>query len=241
MSQSRRTLSWLALTLIVTGILLGILLAQDFHRNTTLLSSIDLLTATAQELSQLLSDISISSLQLVEEYHKRAQLDDTQGLSLRAILSLTPKPITLATARARDNERRKGVFRGPLHGIPVFIKGNMATGPDLNMTTSFGAYAFENATAGQDAFLVAKAQEVGMIIIGKANLGELNGFKDQAISPGWSVLGGETIPPYDAQVRMLTCSLKDLANDLKASVWFLGRLCSRSRGHSWFRAFGAWK
>lgn len=196
-------LSWLALTLIATSILLGILLAQDFDRNNTLPSSIDLLTATAQELSQLLSESSISSLQLVEEYHKRVQLDNTQDLSLRAILSLTPKHISLATARARDSERRDGVIRGPLHGLPIFIKGNTATGPDLNMTTSFGSYAFENATAVQDAFSVTKAQEAGMIIMGKANLGELNGFKDQTISPGWSMLGGETISPYDGKVRML--------------------------------------
>ena len=84
--------------------------------------------------------------------------------------------------------------------MPVFIKGNMATGPDLNMATSSGAYAFGNPTADHDAFLVAKAREAGLIIIGKTNLGELNGFKDQTISPAWSALGGETASPYDGEV-----------------------------------------
>lgn len=150
--------SWLALTVIGTGIILGIWLAQDNHSSTTLPSSIGLSTATAQDLSQPLSNRSISSLQLVEEYHQRIHLDNTPGQALRAILSLTPKPIALATARARKSENRNEVIRSALHGIPVFIKGNTATSPDLNMTTSSGAYAFENATAKHDVSLVVKAQ-----------------------------------------------------------------------------------
>lgn len=195
---TKNMLTWL----IVLSLVLAIWLGTDVHRNLYLPASIDLLTVTASELSQQLSDGSISSLQLVEEYYRRIRIEDTQGLSLRAILSLTPKHITFATARARDKERRNGRLLSPLHGIPIFIKGNMATGPDLNMSTSFGAYAFENATADHDAFLVTKAREAGMIIMGKTNLGELNGFKDQTISPGWSALGGETLSPYDGKVRL---------------------------------------
>lgn len=199
MFSARTCVTWL----IVFGGVLAVWLGTDIHRNLYLPASIDLLTITASELSRQLSDGSISSLQLVEEYHRRIRIDNTQGLSLRAILSLTPKHITLAIAKARDKERRNGMLLGPLHGIPIFIKGNMATGPDLNMSTSFGAYAFENATADHDAFLVAKAREAGMIIMGKTNLGELNGFKDQTTSPAWSALGGETISPYDGKVRIL--------------------------------------
>ncbi len=62
---------------------------------------------------------------------------------------------------------------------------------------------FVNATADHGLFLVAKLQEAGMIITGETNLGELNGFKDQTISPEWSALGGETISPYDGRVRVL--------------------------------------
>lgn len=40
----------------------------------------------------------------------------------------------------------------------MFIRGNTATGPDLNMTTSSGAYAFENVTVEHGASLVIKAQ-----------------------------------------------------------------------------------
>ncbi|CAF9935087.1 hypothetical protein IMSHALPRED_010096 [Imshaugia aleurites] len=199
MYSSKIRVTW-AFTILSLTIVwrLGI---DDVHRNRYLPKSIDLLTATASELSHQLSNGSITSIQLVKEYHERIQMDNAQGLSLRAVLSMAPRHITLATAEARDKERRNGISRGPLHGIPIFIKGNMATGPDLNMSTSFGAYAFENATTDHDAFLVAKAREAGMIIMGKTNLGEFNGFKDQTISPAWSALGGETISPYDNKVR----------------------------------------
>ena len=76
----------------------------------------------------------------------------------------------------------------------------MTTGLDLRMSTSFGAYTFGNATTDRNAFLVAERPEADLIIIGKTNLGELNGFKDHIISPGWSALGGEIISPYESRV-----------------------------------------
>jgi Asp-tRNA(Asn)/Glu-tRNA(Gln) amidotransferase A subunit family amidase len=46
----------------------------------------------------------------------------------------------------------------------------MATDKSLGMRTTSGAYALKNATANYDAFIVEKAREAGMIVIGKANL-----------------------------------------------------------------------
>ena len=142
-------------------------------------------------------------MQRVEENDRRTHLDNHHERCQRAILSPTPKPIALATARAGDSERRNGVYPKPFARYSGFIKNDMATGPNLNPTTSFGVYAFENTPAGQDAFLITRAYEAGMIIKGKANLGEMNGFKDQTIRPGWSALGGETVSPYDGKVCLL--------------------------------------
>ena len=113
--------------------------------------------------------------------------------------------------------------------MPLFIKGNMATGPDLNMATSSGAYAFGNATADHDAFRFAKAREAGLIIMGKTNLGELNGFKDQTISPAWSALGGETASPYDSKVATSRTD-ESLVDLLQASLWLIWKLSCRSGG-----------
>ena len=76
----------------------------------------------------------------------------------------------------------------------------MATDPDLNVSTSLGTYAFGNATADHDAFLVAEARGACLIIMGKTKLWKLNGFKDQTISPGWSALARDTVSRYDGKV-----------------------------------------
>ena len=46
----------------------------------------------------------------------------------------------------------------------------MATEAGLGMKTTFGASAFHNASANEDAFIVKKIREAGMIVLGKANL-----------------------------------------------------------------------
>jgi aspartyl-tRNA(Asn)/glutamyl-tRNA(Gln) amidotransferase subunit A len=45
--------------------------------------------------------------------------------TLNAFLTLT-KDQALADAKKADKEIRKGIYRGPLHGIPFSIKDNIA-------------------------------------------------------------------------------------------------------------------
>jgi len=47
----------------------------------------------------------------------------------------------------------------------------MGTDMSLGMKTTSGAYALRNATARHDAFIVKRAREAGLVVIGKANLG----------------------------------------------------------------------
>ncbi len=66
---------------------------------------------------------------------------------LRRISSLNPllnsvietNPNAVSIAQHLDNERRRGSVRGPLHGIPVLVKDNIAT--DDNMQTTAGSLA----------------------------------------------------------------------------------------------------
>lgn len=46
----------------------------------------------------------------------------------------------------------------------------MATNSSFGLTTTFGAYAFQNATAPYDAFIVKRMRDAGLIILGKTNL-----------------------------------------------------------------------
>jgi amidase len=45
-------------------------------------------------------------------------------------------PDALAIAKELDAERRAGKIRGPLHGLPMLIKNNIATADKMNNTGS---------------------------------------------------------------------------------------------------------
>ncbi|KAJ5962526.1 hypothetical protein N7501_007467 [Penicillium viridicatum] len=133
-------------------------LSHDDHSPLYVPTSLDLLTLSAHDITDLLRNNAITSLQITKEYLRRIELDDRSGLGLRTILELTPIRCVLSIAKERDLERQKGLTRSPLHGVPLIVKGNMATDQSLGMSTSSGAFALQNATASQDAHIVAKAR-----------------------------------------------------------------------------------
>ncbi len=111
---------------------------------------------------------------------------------LRAYLELNPA--ALEEARARDQERRQGRVRGPLHGIPISLKDNISTtGP---MHTTAGAAVLSEHIADQDAFIVQKLRTAGAVILGKNNLSEWANFMTSQSVNGYSTLGGHTRNPY---------------------------------------------
>lgn len=110
---------------------------------------------------------------------------------LNAFLELNPDALTLAAHS--DAKRAAGQVHSPLHGIPVSVKGNIATG-DQMMTTA-GARVLLGARADRDAFLVTALREAGGIIIGKNNLSEWANFYASQSVNGYSTLGGHTQNP----------------------------------------------
>src|SRR5207248_1336769 len=84
--------------------------------------------------------------------------------------------------------------RGPLHGIPILIKDNIATA-DRMMTTA-GSLALAGSKPPKDAFIVRRLREAGAIILGKTNLSEWANFRSTHSTSGWSGRGGLTKNPY---------------------------------------------
>jgi len=134
----------------------------------------------------------LTSKQLTEYYLNRISEIDQTGPTLNAMLEVNPDAIQIA--EKLDKERQEQGPRGLLHGIPVVLKANIDTGDQL--TTTAGSLALSGHQAQQDAFLVARLRDAGMIILGKANLSEWANFRGVSTSSGWSSEGGQTKNPY---------------------------------------------
>ncbi len=144
------------------------------------------------ELQQKMSSGELTSRQLAEMYLSRIALIDEGGPALNSILELNPDALVIA--ENLDAERKAGNLRGPLHGIPVLIKGNIDTFD--RMTTAAGSLALEGTVALQDAFLAERLREAGALILGKTNLSEWANFRGKNSTSGWSSIGGLTRNPY---------------------------------------------
>src|SRR5207253_940243 len=148
--------------------------------------------ATIADLQQRMQSGRETSRSLVEQYIARIEAIDRNGPELYSVLEMNPDSVAIA-ARL-DDERRNGRVRGPLHGIPILVKDNIATA-DRMMTTA-GSLALAGVTPPQDAFIVTRLREAGAVILGKTNLSEWANFRSTHSSSGWSGRGGQTKNPY---------------------------------------------
>lgn len=142
------------------------------------------------ELTRQMESGEATAESLVTAFLRRIETGDAD---LRAVLAVNPT--ALDEARARDEERARGVVRGPLHGVPVLLKDNIeVAGP---LPTTAGSLALAENVTGRDAPLVARLRESGAVILGKTNLSEWANFRSVRSSSGWSGVGGQTRNPYD--------------------------------------------
>ena len=134
----------------------------------------------------------VSSQALVSGYLARIAAVDEAGPRINSVIELNPD--ALAIAQGLDRERKAGKVRGPLHGIPVLLKDNIATGD--NMCTTAGSLALEGVRASRDAFVAAQLRKAGAVILGKTNLSEWANMRSTHSTSGWSARGGLTRNPY---------------------------------------------
>ncbi len=91
----------------------------------------------------------------------------------------------LAQARDLETEQRAGLFRSPLHGIPIALKDNIDT---AGIRTTAASAVFDDRVPEHDAEVTRRLKEAGAIIIGKANLHEF-------------AMGGTSATSYYGPVR----------------------------------------
>src|SRR5207244_5562369 len=151
----------------------------------------DLNEATIAELQAAMA-AGLPSTALVRFYLERIAALDQRGPKVNSIIEINQN--ARAIARRRDAERRAGLVRGPLHGIPVVLKDNIDTAD--RMQTAAGSLGLVGASAFFDSTVAAKLRAAGAVILGKTNLSEWANFRSFFSSSGWSGRGGQCNNPY---------------------------------------------
>jgi len=161
--------------------------------------------ATIADLQTAFQKGTLTAEKLTELYLARIDAYDQKGPKLNTVITLNPK--ALEQARALDAERKAGKVRGPLHGIPIVLKDNFDT---YDLPTTAGSQLLKGSIPPDDAFVVKKLRDAGVIILAKVNLSEFAGgggsvtgatdpdvIKKGNIPNGFSSMGLQTLNPHD--------------------------------------------
>ena len=194
LDQSVTRRKFIGTTAATSAALLSGGLGSLLSRSAAAAHDFDFVEASIPQLQAAMAAGQITSRELTQGY-----IDRIQSLNplLHSVIELNPNAIAIAVGL--DNERRKGQLRGPLHGIPILVKDNIAT--DDNMQTTAGSLALVNSRVPRDAVIIQRLRAAGAVILGKANLGEWANFRGfdnvYPLAVGWSARGGNTINAYD--------------------------------------------
>ena len=154
--------------------------------------AVDLVDAGIRELQSAMTAGRISSTGLTRAYLERIRRIDRAGPRINSVIELNPDALDIA--RALDRERAAGNLRGPLHGIAVLIKDNIATADA--MQTTAGSLALMGSRPPRDATIVGRLRDAGAVLLGKTNLSEWANMRSIRSTSGWSGRGGLTRNPY---------------------------------------------
>ena len=107
---------------------------------------------------------------LTSERLTKAYLDCIKKLDpkLNCFITLTEEQ-ALNSAAALDAELKSGKDRGPLHGIPIVHKDLYDT---AGIPTTVGSEFFRKRIPKEDATVVSKLKEAGVVMLGKTNMNE---------------------------------------------------------------------
>ena len=163
-------------------------------KSTVSAAGFDFVETTIPQLQAAMASGALTSAGLTMGYIKRIH---SLNPTLHAVIEVNPNALAIATSL--DNERRAGHVRGPLHGIPILVKDNIATND--NMQTTAGSLAIYGNQVPGDSVVIQHLRAAGAVILGKSNLGEWANFRSSIpifpLAVGWSARGGNTINAYD--------------------------------------------
>ena len=134
------------------------------------------------QLAELIRSRQVTSLELTEMYLRRLKRYDP---ALVCVAAYTEE-LAIKQATRADEEIARGLYRGPLHGLPWGAKDLLAT---RAYPTQWGAAPYQGQRLDVDATVVQRLEEAGAVLIAKLTLG--------ALANGDVWYGGMTRNPWD--------------------------------------------
>jgi hypothetical protein len=134
------------------------------------------------QLASLIKSKKISSVELTNFFLQRLK---KWGDTLECVITLTEE-LALQQAKQADDEIKKGIYRGPLHGIPYGLKDLFAV---KGYKTTWGSVPYKDQVIDDDAFVYTQLKKAGAVLCAKLTLGEL------AFADLW--FGGRTRNPWN--------------------------------------------
>lgn len=143
-------------------------------------------------LQQRMTAGTLTAVELTKAYLARIAVANTTGPAIQAVREVNDE--ALAEAAKLDAERARSGARGPLHGIPILLNDGIDA---VGLESDGGSIALQGATPERNSRIVAKLKAAGAIILGTANVSELNGLFSSTMPEGYSSLGGQVLLPSD--------------------------------------------
>ncbi|KAF1832859.1 amidase family protein [Decorospora gaudefroyi] len=151
---------------------------------------VDIEELSIAQLQSHLERQSFTCRELAQCYLERIEKVDPR---IKAVIETNPDVLTIADEL--DAERKKGVVRSRIHGIPFLVKDNIATGD--KMQTTAGCAALAGTIVPEDAPVVARIRAAGGVLLGKTNLSEWASMRASYYSEAYSSRGGQNRNPYN--------------------------------------------
>ena len=146
---------------LLAGAAVGAVLATTRIRG----QSSDPTRLTIDEAATQIASRRLSPVDLTRAYLARIE---TLNPRLNAYITVLSEQ-ALAQARALEAELVAGRNRGPLHGIPIALKDNIDT---AGVRTTAASALFAERVPSEDATVVRRLHDAGVVILGKLNMHE---------------------------------------------------------------------
>jgi Asp-tRNA(Asn)/Glu-tRNA(Gln) amidotransferase A subunit family amidase len=134
------------------------------------------------QLACLIKNKRITSVELTRFFLDRLK---KWGDTLQSVITLT-EDTAIAQAKRADEEIKKGIYKGPLHGIPYGLKDLFAV---KGYKTTWGTTPYKDQVIDEDCYVYTRLKKAGAVLCAKLSLGAL------AFNNKW--FGGETKNPWN--------------------------------------------